>query len=458
MRHAIKFHRQSGFTLIELTIVLFIIGLLISPVVFFSPKFIDAYRADLTREKADRVMAAYSNFMQKHSRLPCVSWPQVSTDSPIIGAERNLMSPVNWQSGCQNNNAPGMSASITSHNVGVVPWRALGLPEDYIMDGWGRPFQVRADSKSSHPVDHRDTWALYNDDPSITYSEANGQVPSGCATADWWNMNYPDADRTQYDIDGKNNAGVVSAWRQNRRISHINMPKGRLCCGANWTRDFIERFDGEPTAFDYAGNPWGHDLRWQRQELSTTEFADNVGTSQHDHTGNLYDWGGVWMRNLAQTTIDYTYQSNDTNMRNLGWASWYQNNRISVGNWFYGGYATSYGPAQIDQPIYHTEPLAVVLISAGPNGDGRQVFDYDGSGNCIELQCDSAKVIENSSYELGNAISWSSAGMNGGITAIKHPFERTVATGQRVLFDDMVFYSKTDDLMAYSGRGTCSRP
>jgi prepilin-type N-terminal cleavage/methylation domain-containing protein len=467
MRDTMNRNKQSGFTLIEVTMVIFILGLLIAPVVFFSPKFIDAYRADLTRIKSDRVMMAYSSFMQKNLRLPCVSWPQVSSDSPIIGAERNLMSPANWDEGCQNTNSPGMTAFATGHNVGVVPWRALGIPENYIMDGWARPFQVRADPKSSLPVANPSTWALYNDDFHIVYQDTNAQIPGGCNTADWWNTNYKAADRTEYDMDpgGRDNSGTNKTWLDVRRMSHLNMPKGRLCCGANWARDFIERYD---PGNSINGWPWGQDMSWQRYELSTTQYGDSTGDSQHDHAANIYDWAQNWMGRYATGLFGTALQSNNTVVRGMEWGHWYQNNRVRVGDsgpgpsgtWaLYAGQPHSVGPAQVDQPIFNTEPLAVTLISAGPNGLGFQVFDYDGTGTCTFAQCYGGKVVSYSRAEDGNGITyglWYSSNL--GITSIRNPFDPTIMSGENVAFDDMVFYSKTDDLMATAGRNTCARP
>lgn len=471
MRNTIRVQGSAGFSLLEISMVLIIVGLLLAPALLFSPRLIDAWKADLTRARSERVMAAYASFLQKNNRLPCVAWPKIDANNPILGGERNLAAVSNWQKGCQNKQ--GVSESWASgFNTGIVPFRALGIPEDYIFDGWGRPFQVRADPKSALPVDNTNTWALYNDAPEIGYSNGGPQIPTGCATADWWNMNYPDADRTIYDMDGLDNAGNPSPWRgttysdpandaanpNRRRLSHVNMPKGRLCCGAGWTRDHIARYEGNINAFPL----FGHDLAWERYELGTPTSLNGTFHSQHDNFGNIYDWWGMWGgpdNGLIQAQIG----GDDTT--SIKFAAWYQNNRVGLGNWFWNGHTISYGPAQGDQPIYNSEPLAVTLISAGPNGAGWQVFDYDGSGNCGSNKCDIRKPAVSSSVETANGIFWGGSSYHGwgessnaGIAVLRHPFDDSVMPGENVPLDDLVFYAKTDTLMSTIGRGTCARP
>ncbi|MDR2925699.1 MAG: type II secretion system GspH family protein [Azoarcus sp.] len=112
--------RNSGFTLVEMAIVLVVLGLtasfLISPL---------ALRAEASRRRAaetalDHIAEALIGFALIHGRLPCPSI-EPNPASPAYGLEKALPCALD---------VPG-----------YLPWRTLGLPAH---DPWGSP-RVRAD-------------------------------------------------------------------------------------------------------------------------------------------------------------------------------------------------------------------------------------------------------------------------------------------------------------------------
>ena len=112
----IKAGRQPGFTLIELAMVLFIIGLLL--VGLLSPLAVKVEQEEraTTQARLDDIREALIGFALGNRRLPC---PDTDGD------------------GVENPAAP--AASCTS-DAGTLPWVTLGVEQ---LDAWGNPFLYR---------------------------------------------------------------------------------------------------------------------------------------------------------------------------------------------------------------------------------------------------------------------------------------------------------------------------
>lgn len=105
--------RQRGFTLLEMTIVILIIGLLIGMAAPVLNDMANRSRNEATVGHLDLIEAAMAVFAQRNGRLPCPGAPDAST----VGNER-------------------ATCATAATAVGIVPFRTLGLSEDLARDGY----------------------------------------------------------------------------------------------------------------------------------------------------------------------------------------------------------------------------------------------------------------------------------------------------------------------------------
>jgi len=127
---------RSGFTLIEMVVVLFIMGVVISMAAVLTRGVTAAQKRSITSARLATVDAALVQFVQQQRRLPCPALgtrPSTATTNPIPGDEYNRAA-----NGCQ-------ATAGAYETGGVVPWRALGLSETDITDGWDRRITYRID-------------------------------------------------------------------------------------------------------------------------------------------------------------------------------------------------------------------------------------------------------------------------------------------------------------------------
>jgi hypothetical protein len=104
-------------------------------------KVIETTKRSSTESKMDVIEKALADFQAKNNRLPCPATMPVTMGTGDYGVEKQFPAgdPV-----CPN-------------HFGAVPVKTLGLPDEYLLDGWGRVFRYVAntqafDSFSSTPV------------------------------------------------------------------------------------------------------------------------------------------------------------------------------------------------------------------------------------------------------------------------------------------------------------------
>ena len=108
----------GGFTLLELAIVLAVLGLLLGGGSLLLQPMLDNNRRNETRARLKGIEDALTVFAAQNFDLPCPSNPALGPSATGNGAE-------------------GASCSSVMA-FGGVPWRALGLSEADVLDGWGR--------------------------------------------------------------------------------------------------------------------------------------------------------------------------------------------------------------------------------------------------------------------------------------------------------------------------------
>ena len=144
-------HRPSGFTLIELAMVLFIVSLLIGGLLL--P--LSAQTEIRGRQDTDKALAnireALIGFAVVNGRLPCPAVASIPTGTtasglsagreatwPAVGANGPCACETNATSRIAGNPGTGAVACSDTDSVGgVLPWATLGLPET---DAWGHRY------------------------------------------------------------------------------------------------------------------------------------------------------------------------------------------------------------------------------------------------------------------------------------------------------------------------------
>ena len=121
--------RSQGFTLVELTVVLVIIGLIAGSFITISSAMMSVQKGETTRAKLKAIDAALVSFVAINKRLPCPANGTLDSTNPLAGAE-----------------VFGSQADPCSNQAnGVVPWKALGFSASDIEDGWGTRITYRLD-------------------------------------------------------------------------------------------------------------------------------------------------------------------------------------------------------------------------------------------------------------------------------------------------------------------------
>ncbi len=132
MQQTLKNMKDSrGITLIEVAITILIGGILLAGTIQFYQHF-QQRRAELvTQHRMDVLEKAFSNYAQTRWRLPCPANPNpnVGASPPeLLGEERRTGT---GEEGC---------LAINASARGIVPFRTLGIPEQYAIDGFGQYF------------------------------------------------------------------------------------------------------------------------------------------------------------------------------------------------------------------------------------------------------------------------------------------------------------------------------
>jgi prepilin-type N-terminal cleavage/methylation domain-containing protein len=128
-----RFPRPArGFTLIEIVVVLFILGVAISMAAAITNALTASQRLSTTTARMQAIDAALVQFVMQQKRLPCPADGRLASTDNNAGLERR-------NAGSCNVNGAG------TEQHGVVPWVTLGLSESDATDGWNRRFTYRTD-------------------------------------------------------------------------------------------------------------------------------------------------------------------------------------------------------------------------------------------------------------------------------------------------------------------------
>lgn len=123
---------KKGFTLLELSLVLAIIALIAAMGVAGALTVMDTAKEVSTQNKLDVIEKALLNFSRTRGRLPCPANISLDDTDTQYGVEAAIP-------GTCIGGTPTANYFVTTKNVeGGVPVATLGLPKEFVFDGWGR--------------------------------------------------------------------------------------------------------------------------------------------------------------------------------------------------------------------------------------------------------------------------------------------------------------------------------
>lgn len=136
--------RNSGFTLVEMAVVLMIVGLLLGGLVPTITSQMDTQRTGETRRQMNEINEALLGFAVVNGRLPCPAQATLVTGTANAGIE----AVVGNKCACQE--ASGSTDTIAVYGsaiecantsvTGVLPWATLGIAGT---DAWNRRYTYR---------------------------------------------------------------------------------------------------------------------------------------------------------------------------------------------------------------------------------------------------------------------------------------------------------------------------
>ena len=113
----------SGFTLVELSVVMVIIGIVMTMGLRMVNATLDNASYSETKAKQERIKLALLAYLRTNGTLPC---PDNSGDTVVATGV-----------------ATGTCDTVVADGYGIVPWQTLGMSRDESVDGWGNYFSYR---------------------------------------------------------------------------------------------------------------------------------------------------------------------------------------------------------------------------------------------------------------------------------------------------------------------------
>ena len=134
-----KHQDSSGFTLVELSVVLVISSLLMVAYLDASRLWVEGHRRDVTMEHISLVHDAMTHYYARNGAYPCPAAPIEFQADIKVDACAGLDADSIRQAE-QHGIAFITSKAGRKIIEGAVPYRQLSIPRESILDGWGNQF------------------------------------------------------------------------------------------------------------------------------------------------------------------------------------------------------------------------------------------------------------------------------------------------------------------------------
>ncbi len=119
---------KSGFSLIEISLVIVIIAVLVGMAVFSTQSRMDAARTYMTKQRMQTIMDAIDRYVEQYGKLPCPYDIGVARTDVDYGAGDEI-------------SCGGDLIDLGGVSLGGVPFKTLGLDSQTAVDGWDMRFQ-----------------------------------------------------------------------------------------------------------------------------------------------------------------------------------------------------------------------------------------------------------------------------------------------------------------------------
>jgi len=289
--------KNKGFTLIELSIVLAIIGLVVAMGVSSLNASLKSKKRNATIEKLEMIQKAIQDFRGREGRLPCVGERDSIRTDPDYAREINC-DAAGAGSATTFAAVPGFSGPGRVL-IGVVPTRSLSLPDSFFRDGWDNRFlyavtEDMADTNTAAgdpDIDVQDENDLtvaggrafsyvilsHGQDRKGSYLFTTGAVAEGCGAG----------------TQDQENCGSIAPGVEDALFRDTLFNDGQV--GANFFDDLIKWKAGPSAAPPTAGNTWiGVSLANNENEKTATNNIINfVGPANIDTGYDSNDNGAI---------------------------------------------------------------------------------------------------------------------------------------------------------------------
>lgn len=193
---------KKGFTLIELSVVLVIVGIMVYGATSMFAMTAAKARIDATNNTLDAIERALRLHYQTAGRLPCVAVGNLPLGNASFGVE----------------NCTG--------TAGVVPTRTLNLPDSYMFDGWGNRISYVVDT------DCDTAWVSETCAANITIQDNSG-ADNRTTTAAYALISY-----------GKNGLGAFNRNGGSNGAATVAAELENTDADTTFRDDFIRDWDG----------------------------------------------------------------------------------------------------------------------------------------------------------------------------------------------------------------------
>ncbi len=173
--------KRSGFSLIELSIILAVMGILMAGLLSSNTVRRDKSSLTTTQDYMQEIQNALAIFYQKRGYLPCPASGTTALSTAEFGQATNCNAP---SAGGTTDIVPADGAASDEVRVGVIPTRALSLPDHYMFDRWGNRISYAVIKKMATTKSSFDGFTTALTDGVIAIEDATGTLTSGGTVTD----------------------------------------------------------------------------------------------------------------------------------------------------------------------------------------------------------------------------------------------------------------------------------